>query len=76
MWYSSILLINIQPHFPDSSDLPPTQTTGPHHASEGQNTKFFGGDLLEQLLMTTAPTAKRYMSMIMRGLCHKPACPV
>ena len=38
-----------------------------HHASEGQKTKLVGGDLLEQLLMTTAPTAKRYMSMIMRG---------
>ena len=47
-----------------------------HHASEGQKTKLVGGDLLEQLLMTTAPTAKRYMSMIMRGLCHKSACPV
>ena len=38
-----------------------------HHASEGQKTKLVGGDLLEQLLMTTAPTAKQYMSMIMRG---------
>ena len=47
-----------------------------HHASEGQKTKLVGGDLLEQLLMTTAPTAKQYMSMIMRGLCHKSACPV
>ena len=47
-----------------------------HHASEGQKTKLVGGDFLEQLLMTTAPTAKRYMSMIMRGLCHKSACPV
>ena len=47
-----------------------------HHASEDQKTKLVGGDLLEQLLMTTAPPAKRYMSMIMRGLCHKSACPV
>ena len=29
-----------------------------HHASEGQKTKLVGGDLLEQFLMTTAPTAK------------------
>ena len=38
-----------------------------HHASEGQKTKLVGGDLLEQLLMTTAPTAKRYKSMTMKG---------
>ena len=49
---------------------------GMHQASEGQQTKLVGGDVLEQLLMTTAPTAKRYMSMIMRGLSHKSACPV
>ena len=48
--------------------------SGRHHASEGQKTKLVGGALLEQLLMTTAPTAKQYMSMIMRGLCHKSAC--
>ena len=29
-----------------------------HHASEGLKIKLVGGDLLEQLLMTTTPTAK------------------
>ena len=47
-----------------------------HHASEGQRMTLVGVNLLELLLMTTAAPAKRYLSMIMRGLCHKSAWPV
>ena len=35
--------------------------------------KLVGVNLLEQLSMTTAAPSKRYMSMIMGGLCHKSA---
>ena len=47
-----------------------------HHASEGQRMKLVGVNLLEKLLMTTAAPAKRYMSMIIGGLCHKSGWPV
>jgi len=42
-----------------------------HHAFEGQRMKLVGVNLLEQLLMTTAAQAKRYLSMIMAHWCYE-----